>query len=72
LVKADTRRRARREKTKEALRDRVLAELEQIAFADVRDVMHWRREPVMSPDGEVLEVVDRNRYDGPTSLAAFG
>jgi len=58
-VQADTRRRVRREKKEEDLRDRVIEELERIAFADVRDVMKWNREPVVSPDGEVLDVVDR-------------
>jgi phage terminase small subunit len=58
-VQADTRRRVRREKKDEDLRDRVIEELRRIAFADVREVMKWNREPVMSPDGEVLDIVDR-------------
>ncbi len=58
-IEVDTRRRARREKKEEALRDQVLAELGRIAFADVRDVVRWGREAVTSPDGEVLEVCDR-------------
>jgi hypothetical protein len=58
-VRADTQRRFRREKKEEALRDRVIAELERIAFADVRDVVSWQREPVLSADGEVLELTDR-------------
>jgi phage terminase small subunit len=58
-VQAATRRRVRREKKEEDLRERVIEELRRIAFADVRDVMKWNREPVMSPDGEVLDVIDR-------------
>jgi len=58
-VQADTRRRVRREKGDEDLRERVIEELRRIAFADVREVMKWNREPVMSPDGEVLGIVDR-------------
>jgi hypothetical protein len=58
-VQADTRRSVRREKKEEDLRDRVIEELRRIAFADVRDVMRWNREPVVSPDGEVLDIVDR-------------
>jgi phage terminase small subunit len=58
-VQADTMRRVRREKKEEDLRDRVIEELRRIAFADVRDVMKWNREPVLSPDGEVLDIVDR-------------
>jgi hypothetical protein len=37
----------------------VIEELRQIAFADVRDIMNWKREPVMSPDSEFADVVDR-------------
>jgi hypothetical protein len=49
----------RREKREEDLRDRVIEELTRIAFADVRDVVSWKREPVLSPDGEVLDIVER-------------
>ena len=52
---ADTMHRARREKKDEDLRDRVIEELKRIAFADVREVVNWKREPVISPDGEVLD-----------------
>ena len=57
-MQADTQRRARREKKEENLRDRAIRELMRIGFADVRDVVNWKREPVLSPDGEVLEIID--------------
>ena len=68
-MQADTRHRARREKKEEDLRDQVIEELKRIAFADVRDIVNWKREPVLSPDGEVLDVVDRIWVTGSDKLS---
>jgi phage terminase small subunit len=58
-IDADTKAYRRREKKDEDLRHQVIEELKRIAFADVREVVNWKPEPVLSPDGEVLEIVDR-------------
>jgi hypothetical protein len=55
-VLGDTRAYRRREKRHGDLLDRAVRELEAIAFQDVREVADWRREPVLNPDGEVVDV----------------
>ena len=67
-MQADTKHRARREKKDEDLRYRVIEGLKRIAFADVRDVVNWKQEPVVSPDGEVLDFVDRISVTGSDKL----
>ena len=57
-VDSEARTFARRQKTKGDLLQRALRELEDIAFADVREVLDWRREAVTTPDGESA-IVDR-------------
>lgn len=52
-VRADTEARHKREKKTGDLRDRVLKELERIAFSDARDVCQWDRVPVVDPEGSV-------------------
>ena len=52
-VRADTRAYSRREKRSADLRERVLAELETIAFSDPGEILNWERTPVLNADGEV-------------------
>ena len=68
-VQADTRRRARREKRDDDLRDQVISELRRIAFADIREIANWKREPVISPDGEVLGLADRIAFTASDKLS---
>lgn len=58
-VDADTKRFVRRQNKIDDIRARALAELEKIAFLDIREVAQWDKRPVMSPDGEVIEIVDK-------------
>ena len=55
-VKVRTATFARREKKAGDLLARVVAELEDIAFQDIREVVDWRREPVTNADGEVTGI----------------
>ena len=55
-VKAETRSYGRRQKKAGDLLARVVAELEDIAFQDIREVVDWRREPVTNADGEVTGI----------------
>jgi hypothetical protein len=38
---------------------RLIQELERIAYSDIREVVHWTKEPILSPDGDVLGYEDR-------------
>jgi hypothetical protein len=58
-VKADTKRFVRRQKKFDDLQAKAVAELEKIAFSDVREVVQWDRKPVLSPDGEILTIADQ-------------
>ena len=55
-VIADSRSFGRRQKKTGDLLARVVAELEDIAFQDVREVVDWRREAVTNEHGEVVDV----------------
>ena len=57
-VKADTRTFIRRQKSKGDLLSRVVKELEDIAFQDIREVVDFRREAQTNAKGEVTGVVD--------------
>ncbi|MBV8472410.1 MAG: terminase small subunit [Hyphomicrobiales bacterium] len=57
-VRADTARRHKSEKKVGNLRSRVLQELERVAFADVRDIVQWRRVPIVDKDGTVTGYED--------------
>jgi hypothetical protein len=53
-VKASAQAFARRQKGKGDLLARVVQELEDMAFSDVREVLDWKREASAGADGEVL------------------
>lgn len=55
-VEAGTRSFTRRQKKSGDLLARVVAELEDIAFQDVREIADWRREAVTNAEGEVIDV----------------
>ncbi len=55
-VQSGTRRFARRQKGSGDLLARVVKELEDIAFQDVREIVDWRREAVMNAAGEVIDM----------------
>ena len=57
-VDADTKARHRAEKKTLALKDRVLQELERVAFGDARDLVQWDRVPVLDESGNVVGFKD--------------
>lgn len=57
-VEAGTRSFTRRQKKSGDLLARVVAELEDIAFQDVREIADWRREAVTNAEGEVIDVIE--------------
>jgi hypothetical protein len=57
-IRADTAVRHRREKPLADLRERVVRELERVAFADFRNVVQWERRPVVDAEGNVVRFED--------------
>lgn len=69
-VKAENARFARRQKMKGDLLERVVKELEAIAFCDIGEVVDLRKEPVLNDAGEVVEVRDALRIRETASMPA--
>lgn len=53
-IEADTKRRHRGDKKSGDLRTKVMRELERVALSDVRDLVQWRRVPIIDSDGSVV------------------
>jgi hypothetical protein len=57
-IKTATRRRHKSEKKLGDLRTRTMKELERVAFSDVRDIIQWRRIPIVDSDGSIVGYED--------------
>jgi len=57
-VEADTRARHKAEKKIPDTRERVIRELERVAFNDVRDLVQWDKRAVLDDDGQVVGFED--------------
>ena len=57
-VENDTKRRHKGEKKFGDLRTRTMKELERVAFSDVREIVQWRRVPIIDSDGSVVGYQD--------------
>ena len=57
-VKASTRTFVRRQKKDGDLLARALQKLDDIISTDVREIVDWRREPVLNDNGEVIDIAE--------------
>lgn len=57
-VESDTKARHKRDEKLGSLKDRVIRELERVAFADARDVVQWDRKPTFDAEGNVTGFED--------------
>ena len=57
-IKDDTKARHKGEKKISDTRERVIRELERLAFTDARDLVQWSREPKFDDEGHVIGFVD--------------
>jgi hypothetical protein len=60
----------RRQKSEGNLRERALEELEAIAFADIGEVIDWRREFRMNADGEFVDIAESIQMKESRKLTA--
>jgi hypothetical protein len=57
-IETATKRRHKGEKKIGDLRTRTMKELERVAFSDVRDLIQWKRAPIVDSDGSVVGYQD--------------
>ena len=57
-IESATKKRHKSEKKLGDLRTRTMKELERVAFSDVRDIIQWRRIPIVDSDGSIVGYED--------------
>jgi hypothetical protein len=57
-IEDDTKARHKAEKKMSDVRERLIRELERLAFNDIRDLVQWGRKPVYDEDGQVVGFAD--------------
>jgi phage terminase small subunit len=67
---ADTKRFVRRQKKFDDLQLLAIEELKKLVFFDIREIVQWARKPILSPDGELLDMADQIAVTPSSKLSA--